>query len=72
MAAIQFDPIRLSSSAQVLRREVRAFLNQEIRAGTFDPYRGARYPGHSLEFSRKVGARGWIGMTWPKRYGGSE
>jgi acyl-CoA dehydrogenase len=23
-------------------------------------------------FSRKVGARGWLGMTWPKRYGGHE
>ncbi|HEY2675401.1 MAG TPA: acyl-CoA dehydrogenase family protein [Steroidobacteraceae bacterium] len=72
MSAIQFDPIRLPSSAQTLRNEVRAFLDQEIKAGTFDPYRGASYPGHSLEFSRKVGARGWIGMTWPRRYGGSE
>src|SRR5262249_18029631 len=26
----------------------------------------------SPEFSRKVGARGWIGMTWPRRYGGHE
>jgi alkylation response protein AidB-like acyl-CoA dehydrogenase len=24
------------------------------------------------EFSRKLGARGWIGMVWPKRYGGHE
>ena len=23
-------------------------------------------------FSRRVGAKGWIGMTWPKRYGGHE
>src|SRR5262249_41824840 len=23
-------------------------------------------------FSRRVGARGWIGMTWPKKYGGRE
>ena len=28
--------------------------------------------GHDREFSRKVGARGWIGMTWPKQYGGHE
>ena len=26
----------------------------------------------SREFSRKVGAKGWIGMTWPKKYGGHE
>ena len=23
-------------------------------------------------FTRKVGAKGWIGMTWPKKYGGHE
>ncbi|MET8354662.1 acyl-CoA dehydrogenase family protein [Micromonospora sp. NPDC005206] len=24
------------------------------------------------EFSRRLGERGWLGMTWPKRYGGHE
>ena len=72
MAAIQFDPIRLTPAAQDLRTEVREFVKQEVEAGTFDPDRGASYPGHNPDFSRKVGARGWIGMTWPKRYGGSE
>ncbi|MEA2624732.1 MAG: hypothetical protein QOD06_777 [Candidatus Binatota bacterium] len=28
--------------------------------------------GFSREFSRALGARGWIGYTWPKRYGGGE
>ena len=27
---------------------------------------------HDPAFSRRLGARGWIGMTWPKRYGGRE
>jgi len=26
----------------------------------------------SAAFSRRLGARGWIGMTWPKRDGGGE
>ena len=26
--------------------------------------------GHDPAFSRKLGGRGWIGMTWPTRYGG--
>jgi alkylation response protein AidB-like acyl-CoA dehydrogenase len=26
--------------------------------------------GFSREFSLKLGARGWIGLTWPKQYGG--
>lgn len=28
--------------------------------------------GSDPDFSRKMGARGWIGMTWPKEYGGGE
>ena len=28
--------------------------------------------GFDREFSRRVGAKGWIGMTWPKKYGGHE
>jgi|TARA_B110000967_G_C18837555_1_gene537562 acyl-CoA dehydrogenase len=28
--------------------------------------------GYNLEFSRRIGAKGWIGMTWPKEYGGQE
>jgi alkylation response protein AidB-like acyl-CoA dehydrogenase len=28
--------------------------------------------GHDPTFSRRLGERGWVGMTWPKRYGGHE
>ena len=28
--------------------------------------------GFDPEFSLKLGARGWIGMVWPKAYGGHE
>jgi acyl-CoA dehydrogenase len=72
MTALEFDPIRLPPEAQALRAEVRAFIEQEISAGSLDPAGGAVRAGFSPEFSRKVGARGWIGMTWPKRYGGGE
>ena len=69
---IRFDQIRLSSEAQTLRGEVRAFLDAEAGAGTFDPRAGDWHSGYHPEFSRKMGERGWIGMTWPKRYGGRE
>ena len=69
---IRFDPIRLPAEVQALRAEVRAFLHEEIAAGSFDPLVSDRVSGYSPEFSRKMGARGWIGMTWPKRYGGRE
>jgi len=71
-APIRFDPIRLAPEAQALREEVRGFIHGEIAAGTFDPRRLDRESGYNPEFSRKMGARGWIGMTWPKRYGGRE
>jgi alkylation response protein AidB-like acyl-CoA dehydrogenase len=70
--AIHFDQVRLPEAAQALRREVRAFLADEIAAGTFDPRRGVTSAVFDPGFSRRVGARGWIGMTWPRRYGGSE
>jgi alkylation response protein AidB-like acyl-CoA dehydrogenase len=71
-APLQFDPIRLPPEAQALRGEVREFLRQEIAAGTFEPRTSGRDAGYNPEFSRRMGARGWIGMTWPKRYGGGE
>jgi len=69
---IRFDQVRLPAEVQALRGEVRAFLHEEIAAGSFDPRVSDRDSGHNPAFSRKMGARGWIGMTWPKRYGGQE
>ncbi|MBA4489600.1 acyl-CoA dehydrogenase family protein [Paracoccus sp. S1E-3] len=69
--ALRFDPIRLPEACQDLRQEVRAFLAEEMARGTFGPGKETS-PEEALEFSRRVGARGWIGMTWPKQYGGQE
>ena len=66
----QFDPIELPPECTELRKEVRAFLRQEIDAGTFNP--GGGRNENAAAFARKVGAKGWIGMTWPKQYGGRE
>ena len=41
-AALRFDPIRLPPECEVLRKEVRAFLAEEIAAGTFDPHKPKR------------------------------
>jgi acyl-CoA dehydrogenase len=69
---LRFDPIRLPPECEALRHEVRAFLANEIAAGTFDPDRPGHGDSHDRAFSRRVGAKGWIGMTWPKKYGGQE
>src|SRR6186713_3223685 len=71
-AALRFDPIRLPPECEVLRKEVRDFLAEEIAAGTFDPHKPLREDSDAPEFSRRVGERGWLGMTWPKKYGGHE
>ena len=58
-------------AATELRREVRDFLGESI--GERSPgERALSWTGHDRAFSRKLGERGWIGMTWPKRYGGHE
>lgn len=72
MSLIHFDAMRLPDHCQELRKEVRAFLQSEIAAGTFDPDRPEVGAKNADEFSRRVGAKGWIGMTWPKKYGGQE
>ena len=69
---LQFDPIRLPPECDKLRTEVRAFLAEQIAAGTFDPHHGGYGESYNRGLSRSVGAKGWIGMTWPKKYGGHE
>ena len=67
-----FDQIRLPPEAEELRLEVRAFLAEEIANGGFDPATTVMRSGFDRAFSQRVGARGWIGMTWPRKYGGAE
>ena len=69
---LRFDQIRLPVECEALRQDVRAFIAAEIAAGTFVPDRPWHGDSHDREFSRRVGAKGWIGMTWPKQYGGQE
>ncbi|WP_395453814.1 acyl-CoA dehydrogenase family protein (plasmid) [Azospirillum melinis] len=70
MDLIAFPPPP-DTDVEDLRAEVRAFLAEEL--ATRRPQdRSRSWSGFDAEFSRKVGQRGWIGMTWPKRYGGHE
>ena len=71
-AALQFDQIRLPPECEALRKDVRTFLSDEIAKGTFDPYRPGHGDSHDRAFSKRIGAKGWIGMTWPRKYGGHE
>ncbi|MEM1229100.1 MAG: acyl-CoA dehydrogenase family protein [Pseudomonadota bacterium] len=67
---LQFDHASLPAEAETLRGEVRDFLRSEPG---FLSHRNSDFSsGHVPEFSELLGARGWIGMTWPRAYGGSE
>jgi len=67
---VDFSDLSLPPPALALREEVRAFLRSEREAGSFTPRLG--HSEFDAAFTRKVAARGWIGMTWPRRYGGQE
>ncbi len=67
----RFHLASLPVEAERLRREVREFLSSEV--SVIAPEKRARsWSGFSPEFSTKLGARGLIGLTWPKKYGGHE
>ncbi|OZA01241.1 MAG: acyl-CoA dehydrogenase [Rhizobiales bacterium 17-65-6] len=71
MHRFDFPPARLPDDAEALRAEVRAFLDETI--ATRPPLaRAQSWMGFDASFSRAMAARGWIGMTWPKAYGGRE
>ena len=53
-----------------LRAEVRAFLRTELAAGRFEPVSDSWMTGFDGDFSARVAAQGWIGMTMPTEYGG--
>jgi alkylation response protein AidB-like acyl-CoA dehydrogenase len=67
---VDFSAIELPVSARELQQKLREFLQAEIAGGAFTPHLG--HTEFNAEFTRKVAARGWIGMTWPRRYGGHE
>lgn len=58
------------SDPDALRLEVREFLRVERDGGRFERRCDAWLQGHDPDFSRKLGAKGWLGMTWPTEYGG--
>ena len=68
---LEFPPFHLPPEAEALRHEVRAFLKEALPKLRSED-RFASWNTFSPEFSRELGKQGWIGITWPKKYGGSE
>jgi acyl-CoA dehydrogenase len=70
MAVLRPEP--LDGECLQLRAQVRSFLHDELAGGGFTPVCDCWLRGVDRQFSRKLGARGWLGMTWPARYGGRD
>lgn len=67
---MNFDPLIVSDKERILRQEVRDFLAENrcfLDGECIDTWTIS-----NPEFSRLLGEKGWIGMTFPKQYGGAE
>jgi alkylation response protein AidB-like acyl-CoA dehydrogenase len=53
-----------------LREQVRSFIADELAVQHFQPGIDGWLTGWSDTFSRALAARGWVGMTIPRQYGG--
>ncbi|MEK4231348.1 acyl-CoA dehydrogenase family protein [Solibacillus sp. FSL H8-0538] len=68
----QLPTVQFTDEQEQFRLEVRAFLQEELAKGTFVPKCDSWLSGDDPTFSKLIGEKGWIGMTWPKKYGGQE
>ena len=70
MQRFNFPVVQPDPALEDLRTELQAFLREELKAGNFRPEPECWMASADPEFSRKMGQRGWIGLTWSKQYGG--
>ena len=65
-----FHLTKFSNEAEILRSEVREFLIDALKDIPKET-RAETWYGADESFSRKVGEKGWIGLNWPKEFGGA-
>jgi alkylation response protein AidB-like acyl-CoA dehydrogenase len=71
MRAFRFESLTLPPEADEMRRKVRGFLKKERDNGRYAAHRSS-WSTFDPEFSKRAAKAGFIGMTWPKGYGGGE
>ena len=72
MQRFNFPVVQPDPALEILRGELQAFLSEERRAGNFRPEPECWMASADPDFSRKMGKRGWIGLTWSSKYGGHD
>ncbi|MEN3293188.1 MAG: hypothetical protein V7642_2441 [Burkholderiales bacterium] len=65
-----FKLARLPAKAEAFRIEVKDFLSTHLDLAPPD-VRARSWLGFDAGFSRKLAARGWVGVTLPREYGGA-
>jgi len=71
LPSFRFPHHTLPPETESLRAEVREFLARAMKDVPAS-LRAQSWMGFDQGFTKKVAERGWIGMCWPKRYGGHE
>ena len=66
---MNLEPTTLTDDERRLQAEVRAWLDDRLRPGTY-PLGLGMAGDVDPEFSRDLGAQGWVGMALPVEYGG--
>ena len=72
MSKFNFPYIKETNDLSNLRKEVRNFITNSLNDKEFEPTADAWVFSASPEFSKKLGSMGWLGMSFPKKYGGNE
>ena len=72
MSKFNFPSIKETNDLSNLRKEVRNFITKSLNDKDFEPSADAWVFSASPEFSKKLGSMGWLGMSFPKKYGGNE
>jgi alkylation response protein AidB-like acyl-CoA dehydrogenase len=62
---------RFSEEEEAFRKEVQEFLAREWTLPDWDPDKAEDWEA-ARDFEKKLVARGWLTMAWPKQYGGLE
>ncbi|MFK7843114.1 MAG: acyl-CoA dehydrogenase family protein [Sphingorhabdus sp.] len=72
MQRFNFPVVQPAPALEELRADLQLFLKEEREAGNFRPEPECWMASADPEFSKKMGARGWIGLTWSSQYGGHD
>jgi alkylation response protein AidB-like acyl-CoA dehydrogenase len=62
---------RIPDQDEALRAPIRAFLREHLQH-TPAHIRAKSWSGYDPQFSRELGKQGWLGITFPKEYGGAQ